>query len=218
MPEPLAFDVFWSMRSPYCYFSLDRLLEIRRDWDVSVNLRVVYPVAIRNPGFFRTAPKHYRPYHVLDSQRVADFLGIPYRRPVPDPIIQDMETNEIAAEQPHIRRLTRLAAAAGAEGKALEFQDQVMRLLWDGRTDNWNEGTHLADAIERAGLDAQALMSAVDADPKRFDALIEANQEAQAEAGHGGVPLFVFKGEPFFGQDRLDMLLWRMQQHGLKRR
>jgi 2-hydroxychromene-2-carboxylate isomerase len=218
MPDPLSFDVFWSMRSPYCYLSLDRLLDIRRDWDVAVNLRVVYPVAVRNPRFFQTAPKHYRPYHLLDSQRVADFLGIPYRRPVPDPIIQDMETNEIAAEQPHIRRLTRLAAAAGAEGKGLDFQDQVMRLLWDGSTDNWNEGAHLADAIDRAGLDSGALMSAVDDDPQRFDALIEANQKAQAEAGHGGVPLFVFEGEPFFGQDRLDMLVWRLQQHGLKRR
>jgi hypothetical protein len=28
----------------------------------------------------------------------------------------------------------------------------------------------------------------------------------------------VFEGEPFFGQDRIDLLLWRMQQHGLRER
>jgi hypothetical protein len=28
----------------------------------------------------------------------------------------------------------------------------------------------------------------------------------------------VFKGEPFFGQDRMDMLIWRLQQHGLTER
>jgi 2-hydroxychromene-2-carboxylate isomerase len=30
------------------------------------------------------------------------------------------------------------------------------------------------------------------------------------------VPLMVFNGEPFFGQDRIDALLWRMSQSGLK--
>jgi hypothetical protein len=29
------------------------------------------------------------------------------------------------------------------------------------------------------------------------------------------VPLTVFQGEPFFGHDRLDVLLWRMQKAGL---
>jgi 2-hydroxychromene-2-carboxylate isomerase len=32
------------------------------------------------------------------------------------------------------------------------------------------------------------------------------------------VPLFVFEGEPFFGQDRLDLLVWRMRQAGLQER
>jgi hypothetical protein len=27
-----------------------------------------------------------------------------------------------------------------------------------------------------------------------------------------------FEGEPFFGQDRLDVLLWRLKQRGLQRR
>lgn len=218
MSSPLTVDVFWSMRSPYCYLSLDRLLELRRRWAVDIALRVVYPIAIRNPGFFKTAPRHYRSYHLLDAQRVADFNAIPYRRPEPDPILQDMETNEIAAEQPHIRHLTRLAAAAGDEGKGLEFQDRVMRLLWDGSTDNWNSGSHLRDAIARAGLDADALIASVDDDPGKFDAIIETNQRAQADAGHSGVPLFAFNGEPFFGQDRLELLLWRLRQHGLEPR
>jgi hypothetical protein len=29
------------------------------------------------------------------------------------------------------------------------------------------------------------------------------------------VPLIDFQGEPFFGQDRLDVLLWRMTKAGL---
>jgi 2-hydroxychromene-2-carboxylate isomerase len=32
------------------------------------------------------------------------------------------------------------------------------------------------------------------------------------------VPTFVFQNEPFFGQDRIDLLIWRMQSKGLARR
>ncbi len=211
----LSFDIYWSMRSPYCYLALDRILALRAQYDVMVNLRIVYPLAIRDPDFFKTAPAHYRSYHLRDSNRVAEFLGVPYRRPIPDPILQDMVTGEIAANQPYIHELTRLAAAAAEAGKGLEFQAQVMRLLWDGRTDNWHEGMHLNAAIKRAGLNPAALKHALDMDLERYDEAIKSNQAAQAAAGHNGVPLFVFQGELFFGQDRLDMLIWRMKSCGL---
>jgi hypothetical protein len=32
------------------------------------------------------------------------------------------------------------------------------------------------------------------------------------------VPTTVFRGEPFFGQDRLELLLWRLRQNGLEAR
>ncbi len=32
------------------------------------------------------------------------------------------------------------------------------------------------------------------------------------EAGHWGVPLFVYRGEPFYGQDRMDQLIWRVER------
>ena len=37
-------------------------------------------------------------------------------------------------------------------------------------------------------------------------------------AGHWGVPTLVFDGEPFFGQDRIAMAKWRMDQKGLQPR
>ena len=32
------------------------------------------------------------------------------------------------------------------------------------------------------------------------------------QAGHWGVPMRVLDNEPFYGQDRFDHLLWRLQQ------
>lgn len=212
----LSFDLYWSMRSPYCYLALDRIIEINRHYEVDINLRIIYPIAIRDPDFFKTrASKHYRPYLLMDTARLAEHYGIPFRRPVPDPVVQNLATSEIADEQPYIYRITRLAALATEKGKGLEFLDKVARLLWDGRTDNWDQEQHLGTAIEQAGLDSDELMRQAETDAERLDALIAANQEDQSSAGHGGVPLMVFNDEPFFGQDRIDLLVWRMKQHGL---
>ena len=49
-----------------------------------------------------------------------------------------------------------------------------------------------------------------------MEANIAANQVAHEAAGHWGVPTMAFRGEPFFGQDRLDVLLWRLKQNGLR--
>ena len=50
---PFSFDLFWSFRSSYCYLALDRVLAIRRDYDVEVMVRPVYPMAVRQPDFFK---------------------------------------------------------------------------------------------------------------------------------------------------------------------
>lgn len=212
---PFSVDLFWSFRSPYCYLALDRLLTLAENQNVGVNVRPIYPIAVRMPDFFKTTNPLYRPYHTLDSHRVAESMGIPFRRPVPDPIPMDMETGIPDPEQPYIFRLTRLGQAAVMAGKGLEFLDQVSRIIWDGSVDHWDQGAHLADAMTRAGLDAAALERSIAAEPDRFDAVIEENQVAHGAAGHWGVPLMVFEGEPFYGQDRVELLIWRMRQKGL---
>jgi len=215
----LSFDLYWSMRSPYCYLSLDRMLAIERDYDVRIDLRVVYPIAVRDPDFFRVrASKHYRPYNLLDSMRLAEYHGVAYRRPVPDPIVQNLETGVIAEDQPHIRLITRLAQLAAERGRGLAYLDQMSRRIWDGGTDNWQEPGCVADALTRAGFDADAMVAEAEHDGDAIDARIHVNEVAQDGAGHGGVPLMVFEGEPFFGQDRIELLLWRMRARGLTAR
>ena len=94
----------------------------------------------------------------------------------------------------------------------------MSQIIWSGKVIGWHEGSHLADAAARAGLDLKEMDAAVAADPARYDAIIEQNQRDLEAAGHWGVPTMVFQGEPFFGQDRIDLLLWRMGQQGLRRR
>ena len=213
----LSADVFWSFRSPYSYLATRRYRALTQEYELTINLRPVYPLAIRDPEFFERSHPNWLRYTFTDIFRVAQFHGIPFGPPRPDPIVQDVRTRKIADEQPYIFRLTRLGQAATRRGKSLAFCDEVSRLIWGG-AENWHEGEHLAGAAERAGLDLAELDAEAVTDAEALDAEIAANQAALEAAGHWGVPTLVFEGEPFFGQDRIDMAVWRMEQKGLLRR
>ena len=214
----LSVDLYFSFRSPYSYLALPKTMRLVADYDVTVNLRPVYPLAVRIPDFFKRTNPQFARYVALDSWRVAQHEKIPFRFPRPDPIVQNMATLEVAEQQPYIHRLTRLGALAQLEGRSLLFVDAIARVLWDGTVTPWNEGDYLARAAEAAGFDLAAMDKAVSADPDRFEAAIVGNEKDHAASGHWGVPTFVFEKEPFFGQDRIDLLIWRMQGKGLAKR
>lgn len=211
-------DLFFSFRSPYSYLAVGRYRQMCEEHDLTIALRTVLPIAIRDPSLLFTGNPNVGRYIFVDAARSAQMLGMPYRWPRPDPVVQNLATREIAAEQPHIHRLCRLGQAAEKAGKGLAFADEVAKVIWSGTVDDWHEGDHLAGAAAHAGLDLAELDAAALGDAATLDAEIAANQAALEAAGHWGVPTLVFEGEPFFGQDRIAMAKWRMEQKGLKPR
>jgi 2-hydroxychromene-2-carboxylate isomerase len=216
----LEFALYWSFRSPYSYLVTDRIVDLVAHHDAVCDLRVVYPIAVRQPAFFANSDPLWFSYFASDIRRSAEFAGIPFAWAKPDPVVMDPATRTYPKEQPHIHRLTRLGMAATERGKGLAFIAEVGRLIWSGQVRGWNEGDHLAMATARAGIDLAELDAAIAApgEAERLDGIITRHQEQQRAGGHYGVPLMVFEGEPFFGQDRFDQLVWRMRQKGLKPR
>lgn len=214
----LSIDLFWSFRSPYSYLATPRLVEMQRDYDLNINVRPVYPLAVRSGEFFGQVNPIWIPYLMRDTYRLSQMLGLPYRWPRPDPVVVDPTTRAATPNQPHIHRLTRLGCAAAETSHGLDFLNEVSRVIWSGQIDSWNDGDHLAKATERAGLNLAALDEKITTDPDKYEAIIMASQKAHADSGHWGVPTMAFQGEPFFGQDRLDVLLWRLKQNGLQPR
>jgi 2-hydroxychromene-2-carboxylate isomerase len=215
---PLEVELYWSFRSPYSYLATPRLVALERDHELAVRVRPVLPIAVRDPEFFTRANPLWVGYLLRDVGRIAEYNGMTIAWPVPDPIVQDPATRRIAPEQPHAHRLTRLGVLAAERGRGLAFLDEVSRLIWSGRVRGWDQGTHLAEASARAGLELAELEAAAQSREAELDAVIAGNQKALEAAGHWGVPTLVFRGEPFFGQDRLDLLVWRLEQHGLRPR
>ena len=172
---------------------------------------------MRTPEFFDDRDPLWFSYFITDVFREAAYLGLPFRWPRPDPVQQAPGVG-YRMEQPFIHRLTHLGVAAAERGRGLEFLAEAGRTIWGGEAENWHQGDHLQKAAERAGLDYAELSAAVDGDTARHAAIVEENQIAQRAAGHWGVPMMVFDGETFFGQDRFDQMKWRMEQKGLARR
>jgi 2-hydroxychromene-2-carboxylate isomerase len=234
-PEnPLKVDVYYSMRSPYSYLALHRLMYLNSVYNVDVTVRVVLPIAVRAPGslFKKQEPGKVsgRWYKwtdaVHDTFRQGKFLGVPFRFASPDPIKQDTyppgESSMVIApieEQPWIVWITRLGSAAELAGKSNEYVWAVSPLIWGGQAPIGKWPEMVPAAFERGtGLDYEATIKDIQANPQKYDAVWLKHQQGQLKTGHGGVPNMVFRGEPFFGQDRVDPLVWRLQQNGLTER
>jgi len=212
--EPI--DVYWSFRSPYSYLATPGLVKLAEDYDVEIALKVVLPIAVRAKStLFDGSNRKPAMYIVMDSLRRAEFLGMPMIfPPKPDPVVQNYETLAVDEHQPLIMRLAKLGVEAQRRGKGLHFAKEVSAVIFGG-TENWDKGDHIHKAARAAGLDLDAMEAAI----QNGDHLeeVERNHADLDAAGHWGVPTMIVRGEPFFGQDRIETLRWRLDQLGLRR-
>ena len=98
-------------------------------------------------------------------------------------------------------------------GRGLALINSVVRMLWDGSTPCWHEGDNVERALESIGFNVDQLFDEMSWTTAK--AVLDRNVDDMYAAGHWGLPLMVFEGEPFYGQDRFDYLLWRMKSKGV---
>ena len=211
----VSLDIFYSFRSPYSYLAIDQLCDIARDYEVSVALRPVRPLALREPDFFERGRPQFLSYLFQDVPREAERLGIAFGLPQPDPVDMDMASGKVAPAQPLMDLLFGLAFASIDAGLGLEFAKVIGRAVWGG-TPQWNTPENLKEILSSAGLEFEALSAWAKAHQGEIEPALLENEAAQMHH-HWGVPLMVLGDEPFFGQDRLDSLVWRLDQQGLRR-
>ena len=48
----MKIDLYFSYRSPYSFLILPRMLELKEKYEIDINFKVVYHLAIRIPEFF----------------------------------------------------------------------------------------------------------------------------------------------------------------------
>jgi len=68
----LSYDLYWSFRSPYSYLVTAHLVALERDFVVRCNVRIVYPIAVRQADFFAKLDPLWFSYFMRDIYRCAD--------------------------------------------------------------------------------------------------------------------------------------------------
>ena len=230
--NPLKIDVIWSMRSPYSYLVLQRLVWLHSNYNVDLTLRVVMPIAVRSTkggsgkagGAFGIWYK--LPDTMYDTNRSAEYHGVPFKWATPDPVWQTIhpikgknwEMVHPPETQPYIQWVVRLCAYAQLKGnKGIDCIAQISPIIWGNRVAHWP--AHVKERFTRIdGLDYDKAIEFIRKNTDEVDAVWLENAAIQAQSGHGGVPLMIFQGEPFFGGDRFNHFFWRLRQSGLTMR
>ena len=134
---------------------------------------------------------------MVDVRRLASFYGVPLRPTKPQ------RPNSIPALR---------VAAALEEGERARFSDAVFDALWQQQADI-AEADVLAGCLNTSGASAEALGRAFEGSTGAD----VADRTAKAYArGVFGVPTFAWDDGLFFGNDRLDLLLWTVERRELR--
>ena len=212
-PE-LKVDFYFSVRSPYSYLILPRMIMLRNKYDININFKLVYPIAIRMPEFFKRKNLFtYFGWKMIDMKFKARRLGMKMVFPMrPDPIQQEALTGKISDHQPYIFDICHFLQAVEKD-KQLDFALDVSKCIFGGAKD-WHTDESLIGLTSKLGLNFHEIKERVLQDKDKLIDEIKKNQKEQLQAGHHGVPLSVFNDKFFFGQDKFDELFEELRKHG----
>jgi len=175
---------YCSLRSPYSYLALGRVIALADHYGANLQLRFVLPMVMRG----LPVPKAKRLYIVLDAKREAEQLGLPFGR-IADPLGEPTE-----------RGLAVLNRAISVD-KGAQFLTAFSHAVWAEGIDAGSDAG-LFKIAKRAGLDRAFVRDAL-ADPS-WREVAQANRAEMLSLGLWGVPCFrVGAGAAYWGQDRL---------------
>ena len=192
---PKLIDYYFTPISSYTYLGHERLLEIAARHGATVAVKPVdygriFPVSGGLP-LKQRAPQR-QAYRLIELDRWSKHLGKALNvKPKFFPVSPDAAAKWI------------IAAQAYGTADALRLAGALLRAVWAEERDISDEPT-LASIASGERLDP-ALLAADAASPdtaSRYDALTQEAIERQIF----GAPTYVYRDEPFWGQDRLDFL------------
>jgi 2-hydroxychromene-2-carboxylate isomerase len=186
-------EFFFDYGSPYSYLANSRLPELAERTGTELSYRpmllggVFKATGNSSPAVDPCEAK--RAYGGLELRRWVTHLGVPFRANPHFPI--------------NTLLLMRTAVAAQHAGVFEPFHRAIYPAFW-AEGENLGEPEVLTRVLEKAGLDARALLEGA-SDPAVRAELRATTEEAVAR-GAFGAPTFFVGDEMFFGNDRLDFV------------
>lgn len=189
-------EYFYSLNSPWAYLGHQRLLDLAKKYNVKIDAKPcdlgrVFGVSGGLP-LLKRAPQR-QAYRLVELQRWSEYLGLPMNiQPTFFPVASDLAA-----------RMTIAAQLSNGTEASLQLAGAIMRGLWAEQKNIADADTLVGIALE-CELDGKALMKS--ADTASVQAEYDRFTNEANSANVFGAPWFVYKGEGFWGQDRLDFL------------
>jgi len=199
MPEKLI-DYFDSMSSPWTYLGHLRFMNLAHRFGLTIrhkpmDLLKVWSVSGGLP--LKQRARQRQAYRHQELRRWSELLGLPCNlEPAHHPVADRRACYMVIA-----------AMRRGLDWSALS--NAILRAVWVEDRDIADHATLIAIANENS-MDGQALLAATE--DAAVQAEYQSNTEEAIRVGVFGAPTYVFDGELFWGQDRLQMLEWRLAQ------
>lgn len=193
-PGQAPIDFYFDFSSPYSYLLSEKIDALAARFGRSVRWRpillgAVFKASGSAPLTLQFAPK--AAYSILDFQRSARFMGLPYRHPDVFPM----------ASQYAARACYWLDEQQAA--LARPFAQAVFRALFVDNTDI-SSLDNVLEIAARCGVDRDILSAA--AQSPELKARLKNEVDAAIALGVFGAPYLLIDGEPFFGADRLPQI------------
>jgi 2-hydroxychromene-2-carboxylate isomerase len=194
--DPLRF--YFSFRSPYSWLAFHRIDDALAGLPVVLDRIPVFPP----PNYANDPAKipHKAAYIRTDVGRIAEAWGLAYRVP------EKLDCDWI---RPHAAFL-----CAKDDGKDRAFGNALYAARWSRGLDLGDDAVVRAAATE-AGLDPDAVLAAA-SDEAFHKRVWEGMIQGAGEDGIFGVPYFVFRGDRYWGNDRIEWLVRAIRRaHGI---
>lgn len=189
--EPI--QAFYGPSSPWAYLGAQHLYAIAERHNTPLVLRPIRVIAENGGIPLRTRPQPRQDYHAVELARWSRYLEIPLNL---QPRHYPCRTIEIAAGAMIAIQL------AGLDAPAFSFA--VQRALWAEERDIADVATLRALALDSVGEIGADLIDEPLAPEIR--AAWEDNLAEAQRLGIFGTPTYVYAGELYWGQDRLEFL------------
>jgi 2-hydroxychromene-2-carboxylate isomerase len=193
-------DYYDSMSSPWTYLGHLRFVELAHRFGLTIrhkpmDLLKVWSVSGGLP--LKQRARQRQAYRHQELRRWSEFLQVPCKlEPAYHPVAD--------------RRACYMVIAAMQRGLDWStLSHAILRAVWVEDRDIANHATLVTIANEN-GMDGQVLLAATEDDAVQAE--YQSNTEEAIRLSVFGAPTYVFDGELFWGQDRLQMLEWRLTQ------
>ena len=190
-------DFWFSIGSTYTFLSVNRIHDVEKKENIKFNW---HPFSVRkimmdmdNIPFTPPSKKIKSDYMWRDIERRAKFYGFEAKVPAPYPLSQFDLANQIA--------ILGMNEVWGVSYVVKTYQ------RWFQQGKEPAVEPNLTEILEELNLDTSKIMEHAQ-DPKINDQYIKNTEEAYKK-GVFGSPSFIYKGEVFWGDDRLeDCIKW----------